>query len=112
MIQQLWRHAGAMWEFRNENLHGAGVLGSRAQTVKDLRRRIREVYRSEERKFVPPLQQKEYFGMPVAQRCRCGMTAMREWLDFVERRLRRHREEATKNTIHAWLQGDGGAPAE
>ena len=104
IIQFIFQHGRAMWEVRNESLHGATPNDSRSLRLNLLRKRVRQLYHHEDRKYVPPSDRKTYFGLPVHQRCKQGLYALTSWIQFVERRLHFHREEAMKRTIHAWLE--------
>ena len=106
MVQQLWDHSRAMWDLRNEGLHGATHDESRGKRILLLRKRVKQLYSHEDRKFIPPSQRAQYFGLPYHQRKKQGIFALTAWIQLVERRLHFHREEAMKRTIHAWLEKD------
>ena len=104
LVQLLWQHGQAMWELRNESLHGSSHEQSRSIRLQILRSRVRQLYNHNDRKYIPSPAQKDYFGLPVLQRCKQGLHSLASWIQFVERRLHFHREEAMKRTIHAWLE--------
>ena len=104
VAQQLWAHGHAMWDLRNEGLHGKTHDESRGKRIHLLQKRVRQLYSHDDRKYIPPTQQAQYFGLPVAQRKKQGIYALTAWIKMIERRLHYHREEAMKRTIHAWLE--------
>ena len=106
IVQQLWTHGHAMWDLRNECLHGASHEESRGKRLRLLRQRVRQLYAHEDRKYIPATQRAQYFGLPLSQRKKQGIYALTAWIKLIERRLHYHREEAMKRTIHAWLDKD------
>ena len=106
LVQLLWSHSHALWELRNTGLHGSNIEESRGKRLRLLRQRVKQLYDHEDRKFVPPTQQASYFGLPLSQRRKQGLYSLTSWIQFIERRLHYHREEAMKRTIHAWLKKD------
>ena len=104
LVKYLFHHGRMMWEVRNASIHGATQVESRSVRLTMLRKRVRQLYNHPDRKYIPHNHRKTYFGLPVLQRCKQGLYALTSWIQFVERRLHFHREEAMKRTIHAWLE--------
>ena len=104
IIKFLWEHGQTMWEVRNNSIHGSNTDESRSHRLRLVRHKVRQLYHHQDRKYIPTLLQKDYFGLPVTQRCKQGLYSLVSWIKFVERRLHFHREEAMKRTIHAWLE--------
>ena len=104
IIKFIFQHGRAMWEVRNASVHGTNPNDSRSLRLRLLRKRVRQLYNHEDRRYIPHVDRKTYFGLPVLQRCKQGLYALTSWIQFLERRLHFHREEAMKRTIHAWLE--------
>ena len=104
LVQLLWSHIHALWELKNTGPHGSNIKESRGKRLKLLRQRVRQLYDHEDRKFVPSSKQASYFGLPLSQRKKQGLYSLTSWIQFIERQLHYHQEEAMKRTIHAWLK--------
>ena len=90
------------WERRNKSIHGDNKAESRTKKLKKLRQQVGKLYRKK-----TELQGTNYndiFKMPKVKRQNMGIQATTLWIDMAEEALRMHRENATKNTIHQWLQ--------
>ena len=91
------------WKGRNETIHGSNDDKTRGTQLDTLRTQVKGLY-SRKAELVRGTKFEKIFAMPKKKRLRLGIHSTIIWVDMAEEALRLHREEATKNTIHQWLQ--------
>ena len=90
------------WNSRNESLHGKEKDISRKKKLDNIRNQVRGLYARKRELHGHP--NKKVFDMPLVKRLRMGIQSTTIWVGLAEEVLRLHREKATKNTLHHWLQ--------
>jgi hypothetical protein len=92
-----------IWKQRNESIHGATPTEGRQLLLEKLRKRVDDLFNHPDRQYIPATK-RDMYKLPAPSRKKQGINALTTWIKYTERRLKNHREEATKNTIHRWLE--------
>ena len=90
------------WKERNETIHGKEKDKSRQKQLITIRKQVRGLYARRGELHGHP--NKKIYDMPMKKRLRMGIQSTKIWVGLAEEVLRLHRENATKNTLHHWLQ--------
>jgi hypothetical protein len=96
------------WDLRNKTLHGESVTEARAIQLKKLRKRVGLLYKQKGQ--LRGHKNSSIFDLPMEKRQNMGVQATVLWIGMAEEVLRLHRENATKSTLHQWLQSRSGTP--
>ena len=100
-IEILQSYTLTMWQYRNNYLHGIDIKENRQIRLEQTKSMIQSLYANHDRMHIP-LQDKT-FDLPIQERLESSLTAQIAWIELATRRIRMHREEATKNTLDRWL---------
>jgi hypothetical protein len=100
-LEILQSYTIAMWQHRNNYLHGIDIQENRQIRMEKTKSLIHSLYANHDRMHIP-LQDKT-FDLPIQERLESSLTAQIAWIELATRRIRMHREEATKNTLDRWL---------
>jgi hypothetical protein len=100
-IEILQTYTLSMWQYRNQYLHGIDIKENRQIRMAKTKEMIHSLYANHDRMHIP-LQDKT-FDLPIQERLDSSLTAQIAWIELATRRVRMHREEATKNTLDRWL---------
>ena len=90
------------WRLRNEILHGKDQEESSKIQLKKMRKKARLLYGKKEE--IRGTKNYRIFEMPLYKRLRFGIQSITLWVGMAEEVLKLHRENATRRTIHTWLQ--------
>ena len=90
------------WERRNHCIHGNSNEDRRNKKLQRLRKQVERIYRM--KKELKGTKFASIFSLAKEKRKNMGVHSTKIWIDMAEESLRLHRENATKNTIHQWLQ--------
>ena len=100
-INLLQSYTLKLWQYHNQYLHGIDIKENRKIRIEKTNKMIQSLYDNSDRIHIP-LQDKT-FDLPIQERLKSSLTAQIAWIDLANRRIRMHREEATKNTLDRWL---------
>jgi hypothetical protein len=90
------------WEMRNKTIHGENCGVGRERQLQRLREQVKELYK--EKRNVRGTKNGGIFDLPLEKRQKMGIHSTKLWIGMAEEVLRLHRENATKLTLHQWLQ--------
>ena len=90
-----------MWHYRNQYLHGVDIKENRQILRRELQDKVQKLYEHVDRKYIP--HNDRCFKLSLALRLERSNSSLDTWISLATRRLRLHREEATKNTLDLWL---------
>ena len=91
----------SMWQYRNQYLHGIDIKENRQIQMETTTAMINSLYANHDQIHIPI--QDKTFELPIQDRLDSSLTAQIAWIELATRRIRMHREEATKNTLDRWL---------
>ena len=103
VIRGLLDFSTAMWKERNVTLHGDTIKESRTKQLEKIREKIDELYAHPYRKRLLPEDDRFLFDITAEKRKKYGIQAATTWVSVVESRIKMHREEAAKMTIHKYV---------
>jgi hypothetical protein len=100
-IELLQSYTITMWTFRNQYLHGIDIKENKQIQKEQLRGKVEALYASKDRIHVPI--HENTFDLDLEKRLQCGHSSLIAWIELATRRLKFHREEATKHNLDRWL---------
>ena len=100
-INLLQEYTLNMWNHRNTYLHGLDKRENKILLQQRLQTKVKELYASFDRIHMPI--NDRTFNMQLHLRLQSSYSCLVNWIELATRRLKMHREEATKNTLDHWL---------
>ena len=90
-----------LWNHRNSHLHGIDKRENQIIQRTKLQTKVKELFASFDRIHLPI--NDRTFKMNMHLSLQCSHSCLVNWVELATRRLKMHREEATKNTLDHWL---------
>ena len=100
-IDLLQSYTLTMWTFRNQYLHGVDTKENKQIQKDRLKAKVEALYANTDRIHVPI--HENTFNLDLEKRLQCGHSSLIAWIELATRRLKFHREEATKHNLDRWL---------
>ena len=106
VIELLQSYTLTMWTFRNQYLYGIDTKENKQIQKEQLKAKVEALYASKDQIHVPI--HENTFDLDLDKRLQCGHSSLITWIELATRRLKFHREEATKHNIDRWLIDKNG----
>jgi hypothetical protein len=106
VIELLQSYTLTMWTFRNQYLYGIDTKENKQIRKEQLKAKVEALYASKDRIHVPI--HENIFDLDLDKRLQCGHYSLITWIELATRRLKFHREEATKHNLDRWLIDKNG----